>query len=82
MYYVKDLFNILILVKMFNINNSYNGIASQNVWNQIRLFNQLTIQNILNGQNDLEMPELKAAIASMKEKQKDNVFVFLECNME
>ena len=28
------------------------------------------------------MPELVAAVASMYEKQKDNVLVFLECNLE
>ena len=64
---------------MFNVNNN-NGTPSQNVWDQMELFNQLTLHNILNGRNDLGMPELRAAVASMSEEQKDNVLVFLECN--
>ena len=59
---------------MFNNINS--SIPSQNVWNQMALFNQLTLQNILNGKNDLRTPELRAAIASMSEEQKYNVLVF------
>ena len=46
------------------------------------LFNQYTLRNILNGRNDLGTPELRAAVASMSEEQKDNALVFLECNME
>ena len=65
---------------MFNVNNNNNGIPSQNVWDQMALFNQLTLCNILNGRNDLGTPELRAAIAPMSEEQKDNVLVFLECN--
>ena len=48
----------------------------------MELFNQLTLCNILNGKNDLGTPELRAAVASMSEEQKDNVLVFLECNTE
>ena len=67
---------------MFNMYNNNNGIPSQNVWDQMALFNQLTLCNILNRRNDLGTPELRAAIASMSEEQKDNVLVFLECNTE
>lgn len=67
---------------MFNVNNTNNGTPSQNVWDQMELFNQLTLCNILNGRNDLGTPELRAAIDSMSEEQKDNVLVFLECNTE
>ena len=67
---------------MFNVNNNNNGIPSQNVWDQMLLFNQLTLCNILDGKNDLGTPELKAAVASISEEQKDNVLVFLECNTE
>ena len=48
----------------------------------MELFNQLTLCNILIGQNDLGMPELRAAVASMSEEQKDDVLVFLECSTE
>ena len=67
---------------MFNVNNTNNGTVSQNAWNQIKLFNQLTLCYILNGRNDLGTPELRAAVASMSEEQKDDVLVFLECNTE
>ena len=67
---------------MFNINNTNNVTTSQNVWNQMELFNQFTLCNILNGRNDLGTPELRAAVASMSEEQKDDVLVFLECNKE
>ena len=32
---------------MFNINNNNNSIPSQNVWDQMALFDQLTLCNIL-----------------------------------
>ena len=67
---------------MFNVNNNNNGTPSQNAWNQMELFNQLTLCNILNGRNDLGTPELRAAVASMSEEQKDNVLVFLEFKTE
>ena len=46
------------------------------------LFNQLTLRNIFNKRNNLGTPELRAAVASMSEEQKDDALVFLECNME
>ena len=67
---------------MFNVNNNNNGTTSQNVWSQMELFNQLTLRNILNGRNDLGTPELRAAVASMSEEQKNDVLVILECNTE
>ena len=67
---------------MFNVNNNNNGTLSQNVWDQMELFNQLPLCNILNKRNDLGTPELRAAVASMSEEQMDNVLVFLECNTE
>ena len=66
---------------MFN-NNNNNGNNSQNIWDQMALFNQYTLRNILNGRSNLGTPELKAAVASMNEEQKDDALVFLECNME
>ena len=66
---------------MFN-NNSNNGNTNQNILDQMALFNQLTLRNILNGRNDLGTPELRAAVASMSEEQKDDALVFLECSTE
>ena len=59
---------------MFNANNSN---TSQNIWDQMALFNQLTLCNILNGRNNLGTLELRAAVASMSEEQKDDALVFL-----
>ena len=46
------------------------------------LFNQLTLRSFLNGRNNLGTLELRAAVASMSEEQKDDALVFLECNNE
>ena len=62
-------------------NNNKNSIPSQNVWNQMALFNQLTLWNFYR-RNDLGTPELRDAVAFLSEEQKDNVLVFLECNSE
>ena len=78
---VIDLLFELRIYKMFN-NNNNNGINSQNIWDQMALFNQYTLRNILNGRNDLGTPELRAAVATMNEEQKDNAMIFLECNTE
>ena len=66
---------------MFKMNHN-NGNNSQNIWDQMALFNQLTLRNILNGRNNLGTPELRAAVASMSEEQKDDALVFLECNTD
>ena len=67
---------------MFNANMNNNGNKSQNIWDQMALFNQYTLRNILDGRNDLGTLELRAAVASMNEEQQDDALVFLECNME
>ena len=46
------------------------------------LLNKLTLCNILKSRNNLGTPELRAAVASISEEQKDNTLVFLECNTE
>ena len=66
---------------MFNDNRN-SGNTSQNIWDQIALFNQLTLCNILNGRNNFGTPELRAAVAFMSEEQKDDTLVFLKCNTE
>ena len=55
---------------------------TKNVWDQMVLFNQLTLSNILNGQEDLGTPELRAAVASPTNKYKENAICFLKCNAE
>ena len=67
---------------MFAANNNNNGNSAQNIWDQMALFNQLTLRNILNGRNDLGTPEFRAAVAAMSDEQRDNALVFLECNTE
>ena len=58
------------------MNNDNKGNTSQNIWNQMALFNQLTLCYILNGRNDLGIPESRAAAAAMTDEQKDNTLVF------
>ena len=41
---------------MFNANNNSNGKGAQDIWDQMDLFNQLTLRNILNGRNNLGTP--------------------------
>ena len=69
-------------MNMFNTNNTSIGNASQNIWDQMSLFNQLTLRNILNGRNNLGTPELRATVAAMTDEQRDDALVFLECNTE
>ena len=66
---------------MFN-NNNNNGNNSQNIWDQMALFNQLMLCNILNGWNDSRTPKLRTNVAPLKEEQKDDALVLLECNTE
>ena len=63
-------------IEMFNLNKN-NGNTSQNIWDQMALFNQLTLCNILNGRNDLGTPKLRATVAFMTKEQKDDALVFL-----
>ena len=61
---------------MFNTNNGININTSQNVENQMALFNQLTLCKILNGRNNLGTPDLRAAVAAMTDDQRDNTLVY------
>ena len=67
---------------MFNANNNNNSNSAQNIWDQMALFNQLTLRNILNGRNNLGTPELKPTVAAMTDEQRDDTLVFLKCNTE
>ena len=46
------------------------------------LFNQLTLINILNGQDDLETPYVCIAVAALAEEQKVDALLFLNNNLE
>ena len=67
---------------MFTANNTNNGNTSQNIWDQMALFNQLALSNILNCRNNLGTPELRAAVAAMTDEKRDDALVFLECITE
>ena len=66
---------------MFNGNNNTNGNSAQGIWDQMALFNQLTLRNILNGRSNLGTPELRAAVAAMTDEQRDNALKFLELTL-
>ena len=53
---------------MFNTNNNNNSNCAHSIWDQMALFNQLTLRNILNCRNNLGNPELRAAVAAMKDE--------------
>ena len=53
-----------------------------NVWDQMVLFNQPTLRNILNGWEDLGTPKVRAAVASLTSGQRDNTNCFLECSFK
>ena len=46
------------------------------------IINQLTLRNILNGQEDLSTTKLRAAVASLTSEQRDNAIIFLKCSTE
>ena len=56
--------------------------TKQNIRDQMALFNQLTLHNILNGKNNLGTPKSKNAVAAITDEQRDDALVFLECNTE
>ena len=53
---------------------------TKNVWDQMVLFNQLTLANILNGREDLSTPKLRAAVAALTSEQWDSTIRFLNCS--
>ena len=46
------------------------------------LFNQLTLRNILNGQDDLGTPEVRMVVAALGEVHKEDALLFLDNNIE
>ena len=55
---------------------------TKNVWDQMVLYNQLTLRNILNGREDLGTSKLRAAVAALTIEQRDNKICFLKCSTE
>ena len=64
------------------MNNNNNCNVRKNIWDQMALFNQLSLRNILNGRNDLGTIDLRATVDALTDEQRDNTLVFLECNTE
>ena len=46
------------------------------------LLNQVTLRNILEGQDDLSTPEVHKAVAKLNEEQKADALLFLNNNIE
>lgn len=44
------------------------------------LFNQITLKNVINSHVDLDTPKLRAAVATIKDKQKEEVLLFMDSN--
>ena len=54
----------------------------KNIWGTMVLFNQLTLRNILNRQDDLGTPEVRMPVAALAEEQKADALLFLNNNIE
>ena len=65
---------------MFN-NNNINGNNSQNIWDQMALFNQLKLCNILYSSNNLGIYKLRATMAAISNEKRDNSLVFLNVTL-
>ena len=46
------------------------------------LFNQVTLRNILEGQDNLSTPEVRKVVAKLNEEQKADALLFLNNNIE
>ena len=53
-----------------------------NIWDSMVLFNQVTLRNILEGQDDLSTPEVHKAVAKLNAEQKADTLLFLNNNIE
>ena len=53
-----------------------------NIWDSMVLFNQVTLRNILESQDDLSTPKVSKAIAKFNEDQKAYNLLFLINNIE
>ena len=49
---------------------------STNIWDNMVLFNQVTLRNILEGQDDLSTQEMCKAVAKLNEEQKADALLF------
>ena len=46
------------------------------------LYNQVTLRNILEGQEDLSTPEVRKAVAKLNKEQKADALLFLNNNIK
>ena len=53
-----------------------------NIWNSMFLFKQVTLINILKGQDDLSTPEVCKVVAKLNEEQKADTLLFLNNKIE
>ena len=52
------------------------------IWESMVLFNQVTLRNILEGQDDLSTPEVCKPVAKLNVEQKADTLLFLNNNIE
>ena len=48
-----------------------------NIWDSMVLFKQVTLRNILEGQDDLSTPKVCKVVANLNEEQKADALLFL-----
>ena len=53
-----------------------------NVWDQMVVFNQLTLHKIFFRKEYLGTPIMRAVIATLTSEQRDNTIFFLDCSIE
>ena len=53
-----------------------------NIWDSMVLFNQVTSNNILKGQNNFNTSEVRKTVAKLNEEQKADALLFLDNNLE
>ena len=79
----KNSFNTKFLITYLTQKFSIMANTSTNFWDQMVLFNQLNLRNILNGCEDLGTAELKAAVAALtNEQQYDKICFCMHDNKE
>ena len=54
----------------------------QNIWDTMVLFNQLTLKNLLNEQDDLGTPDVSMEVAALAEEQKADTLLLLNNNIK
>ena len=54
----------------------------KNAWDQMALFNQKILKNVIRGRQDIGNPEVIAAVATMTDQQKEDAILFLDSETE